>query len=77
MLYLTRKVGESIVISDNIELTVVEISGKSAKLGLTFPSDVTIYRREVFDRIQTEKTRAGLTSRETDNVTTAGNLDDS
>ena len=55
MLYLTRKVGESIVINDDIELTVVEIRGKSIKLGLTFPTDVTVYRREVYDRIQAEK----------------------
>jgi len=55
MLYLTRKIGESIVINDDIELTVVEVRGKSIKLGLTFPSDVTVYRREVYDRIQAEK----------------------
>ena len=55
MLYLTRKVGESIVINDDIELTVVEIRGKSIKLGLTFPNDVSVYRREVYDRIQAEK----------------------
>jgi carbon storage regulator len=55
MLYLTRKVGESIVINDDIELTVVEVRGKSIKLGMTFPSDVSVYRREVYDRIQAEK----------------------
>ena len=55
MLYLTRKVGESIVINDDIELTVVEVRGKSIKLGMTFPADVSVYRREVFDRIQAEK----------------------
>ncbi len=55
MLYLTRKIGESIVINDDIELTVVEIRGKSIKLGLTFPADATVYRREVYDRIQAEK----------------------
>ena len=55
MLYLTRKVGESIVINDDIELTVVEVRGKSIKLGMTFPQDVSVYRREVFDRIQAEK----------------------
>ncbi len=62
MLYLTRKVGESIVINDDVELTVVEIRGKSIKLGLTFPSDVSVYRREVYDRIQAEK--AGSTTEE-------------
>ena len=62
MLYLTRKIGESIVINDNIELTVVDIRGKSIKLGLTFPPDATVYRREVFDRIQAEKRRAAPSS---------------
>lgn len=59
MLYLTRKVGESIVINDDIELTVVEVRGKSIKLGMTFPADVSVYRREVYDRIQAEKQGGG------------------
>ncbi len=55
MLYLTRKIGESIVINDDIEITVVDVRGKSIKLGLTFPQDVSVYRREVYERIQAEK----------------------
>lgn len=55
MLYLTRKIGESIVINDDIEVTVIEVKGKSIKLGMTFPEDVTVYRREVYERIQAEK----------------------
>lgn len=55
MLYLTRKIGESIVINDDIELTVVDVRGKSIKIGLTFPPTVSVYRREVYDRIQAEK----------------------
>lgn len=58
MLYLTRKIGESIVINDDIELTIVEVRGKSIKLGMTFPADVSVYRREVYDRIQAEKQQA-------------------
>lgn len=58
MLYLTRKIGESIVINDDIELTVVEVRGKSIKLGMTFPADVTVYRREVYERIQAERRAA-------------------
>ena len=61
MLYLSRKIGESIVIDDDIEVTVVEIRGKSIKLGLSFPAEVSVYRREVFDRIQAEKAIAGET----------------
>ena len=58
MLYLTRKIGESIVINDDIEVTVVEIRGKSIKLGLTFPPAATVYRREVHERIQAERRAA-------------------
>lgn len=58
MLYLTRKVGESVVINDNVEVTVVEVRGKSIKLGFTFPSDVTVLRREIFERIQEENRAA-------------------
>jgi carbon storage regulator len=54
MLFLTRKIGESIVINDNIELTVVEVRGKSIKLGFTFPPDAKVLRRELHDRILAE-----------------------
>ncbi len=59
MLYLTRKIGESIVINDDIEVTVVEIRGKSVKLGLTFPATASVYRREVFERIRAERALGG------------------
>ena len=55
MLYLTRKIGESVVINDEIEVTVIDIRGKSIKLGFTFPSHATVLRREIFERIQEEK----------------------
>lgn len=58
MLYLTRKMGDSVVIDDNIEVTVVEIRGKSVKLGFTFPPEVTVLRRELYDRIQAENRAA-------------------
>ncbi len=58
MLYLTRKVGESVVINDNIEVTVVEIRGKSIKLGFTFPQEASVLRRELYDRIQEENRAA-------------------
>ena len=54
-MYLTRKIGESvIIINNNIELTVVEVRGKSAKLGFTFPSDATVLRKELYERIREE-----------------------
>lgn len=64
MLYLTRKVGELVVINDDIEVTVVEVRGKSIKLGFTFPADVTVLRREIFERIQEENRAAAAASPE-------------
>jgi len=61
MLYLTRKIGESVVINDNIEVTVVEVRGKSIKLGFTFPADVSVLRREIYERIQAENRAAAET----------------
>ena len=58
MLYLTRKVGESVIINDKIELTVVEVRGKSAKLGFTFPPDASVLRKELHDRIKDENVAA-------------------
>lgn len=61
MLYLTRKRDESIMIGDDIEITVTEIRGNSVKLGLNFPKSVSVLRREIYDRIQ-EENRAALSS---------------
>lgn len=58
MLYLTRKIGESVMINDTIEVTVVEVRGKSIKLGFTFPQDVSVLRREIYDRVQAENRAA-------------------
>ncbi len=58
MLYLTRKIGESVVINDTIELTVVEVRGKSAKLGFTFPPEATVLRKELYERIRRENIAA-------------------
>lgn len=61
MLILSRKKEESIIINDNIEITVKEIKGESVKLGIDAPGSVKIYRREVFDAIQKEN-KAALNS---------------
>ncbi len=61
MLYLSRKIGESVIINDNVEITVVEVRGKSIKLGFTFPPDVSVLRREIYERIQ-EENRAAAAS---------------
>jgi len=62
VLYLTRKIGESVIINDDIEVTVVDIRGKSIKLGFTFPTTATVLRREIFERIQEENRAAAAGS---------------
>jgi carbon storage regulator len=62
MLYLTRKIGDSVVINDNIEVTVVEVRGKSVKLGFVFPAEASVLRREIYDRIQAENRAAAESS---------------
>ena len=51
MLILSRKLGEKIVIGDNIVLTVVDVCGDRIRLGISAPKDVPIHREEIFDRI--------------------------
>lgn len=58
MLALTRKKGESLVINNNIEITVLEIRGDQVKIGINAPKDVPIYRKEVYIQIQEENRAA-------------------
>ena len=58
MLYLTRKIGESVVINEKIRVTVVENRGKSIKLGFEFPSDVSVLRQELYEKICLENKKA-------------------
>lgn len=51
MLYLTRKIGESIIINNDIELTVVEVRGRAVKLGFLFPKGASILRKELHQKI--------------------------
>ncbi len=51
MLYLTRKIGDAVVINDKIEVTVIEVRGRSVKLGFTFPEDASVLRKEIHEKI--------------------------
>lgn len=52
MLALARKVNESIVINDNIEVTILEIKGDQVKIGINAPKSVPVYRKELYLQIQ-------------------------
>ena len=56
MLVLSRKIGESITINEDIKVTVVDIKGKTIRIGIAAPDDTKIYREEVFQKIKEENT---------------------
>ncbi len=58
MLILTRKLGESITIGDNIKVTVLGIYGRQVRLGIDAPLKVVVHREEVYVRIQNENRKA-------------------
>ena len=58
MLVLTRKVNQSIVIGEGIEVVVVEVRGEQVRLGIKAPDNVKVYRKEIFDLIQSENQAA-------------------
>ncbi|MFQ5648472.1 MAG: carbon storage regulator CsrA [bacterium] len=58
MLVLTRKLGETIVIGDDIIIKVVDIHGKQIRLGIEAPTEISIFRGEIYERIQEENKRA-------------------
>lgn len=58
MLFLTRKIGQSIIINDEIEVKLIEINGKTAKLGFLFPENVKVLRQEIYEKIQQENKTA-------------------
>jgi carbon storage regulator len=55
MLVLTRKVGQSIVIGDNIEVVVLEVRGEQVRVGIRAPKNVSVHRKEVYEQIQGEE----------------------
>lgn len=59
MLALARKMNQSIMIGNDIEITLLEIKGDQVKLGITAPKSVPIYRKEIYAQIQEENKNAG------------------
>ncbi|WP_027218209.1 carbon storage regulator CsrA [Butyrivibrio fibrisolvens] len=58
MLALSRKKNESIIINNNVELTVLEVKGDQIRLGITAPKEIPIYRKEIYIQIQNENKEA-------------------
>jgi carbon storage regulator len=62
MLVLTRKVGESLILSHGIKITIIEVKGRQVRIGIEAPPDVTVHREELWERISAENRTAAALS---------------
>ncbi len=58
MLILTRRVGETLMVGDEVTVTVLGVKGNQVRIGVNAPKDVSVHREEIYQRIQKEKTDA-------------------
>lgn len=59
MLILTRRVGESVMVGDDITITVLGVKGNQVRIGVNAPKDVAVHREEIYERIQKEQGETG------------------
>ena len=69
MLVLSRKTNESIVIGENIVITVLDIRGDKVRLGVAAPREVAVHRREVYDKIKSLETSKEVSNDDASGVT--------
>ena len=55
MLILTRRVGETLMVGDDVTITVLGVKGNQVRIGVSAPKDVAVHREEIYQRIQNEK----------------------
>ncbi len=55
MLILTRRVGETVVIGDDVKVSVLGVNGQQVRIGVEAPKEVSVHREEIYQRIQAEK----------------------
>ena len=59
MLILTRRVGETLMIGDEVTVTVLGVKGNQVRIGVNAPKDVSVHREEIYERIKREQENAG------------------
>lgn len=56
MLVLSRRLGETLIIGDNVKISILGISGNQVRIGIDAPKDVSVHREEIYQKIQSENT---------------------
>ena len=59
MLILTRRVGETLIIGDDVTVTVLGVKGNQVRIGVNAPRDITVHREEIYERIKAEQENSG------------------
>jgi carbon storage regulator len=72
MLILTRRVGEAVVIDEEVTVTILGVKGNQVRVGVNAPKSVSVHREEIFERIRNERTAAGAQDPANSDLAVAG-----